>query len=235
MPGAGAAQPPSSPPLSQPAPPAAPAPRRFPAFPASAKSLPARREDGVGVGGAAGRLAELGQRQRGAQFEAARGSPLCDRDGGQEGLFRGRGVGGAAIEQNFAARPMQFRFERAKAQAVARRQRFVDDRDGAQRDRPPGPRPRPARSSTARRTSEPSVRARALRRGAYPRVRRLGAPCVRRLPSPQETSSNAPHMFRLLPCEADEFECVLRGARMLAAHQFEHGRVHLPYASVPNG
>ena len=83
------------------------------------------------LGGASGRLIELGERKRGAQFEAARALLLRDGDGGQEGLFRGRGVGGVAHEQDFAARPMQFRFERAIAQAVRRRQRFVEDGDGA--------------------------------------------------------------------------------------------------------
>ena len=95
------------------------------------KAFERGREDGVGVGGAAGRLVELGERQRGAQFEAARALLLRDSDGGQEGVFRGRGVGGVALQQHFAARPMQFRFERAIADAIGRRQRFVEDRDGA--------------------------------------------------------------------------------------------------------
>ena len=89
------------------------------------------REDGVGVGGAAGRLIELGERERGAQSEAARALLLRDGDGGQEGFFRGRGVGGVALQQHFAARPMQLRFERAVTGAVACRQRFVEDRNGA--------------------------------------------------------------------------------------------------------
>ena len=82
------------------------------------KAFERRREDGVGVGGAAGRLVELGERERRAQFEAARALLLRDGDGGQEGFFRRRGVGGVALEQDFAARPMQFRFERAIAHAV---------------------------------------------------------------------------------------------------------------------
>ena len=73
----------------------------------------------------------MAERKRRAQFEAACGLLLCDGDGGQEGFFRRRGVGGVALQQDFAARPMQFRFERAVAGAVARRQRFVEDRDGA--------------------------------------------------------------------------------------------------------
>ena len=102
------------------------------------KAFERGREDGVRFGGAAGRLIELGERERGAQFKAARGLLLRDGDGGQEGFFRGRGVGGIALQQDFAARPMQFRFERAIAQAVARRQRFVEDRDGAVRIARPG-------------------------------------------------------------------------------------------------
>ena len=42
-----------------------------------------------------------------------------------------RGVGGVALQQDFAAHPMQFRFKCANACAVARRQRFIEDGDGA--------------------------------------------------------------------------------------------------------
>ena len=96
------------------------------------------RENGVGFGGAAGRLIEVGERERRAQFETAGALLLRDGDGGQEGVFRGRRIGGVALEEDFAARPMQFRFERAIAQAVGRRQRFVEDRDGAVRIARPG-------------------------------------------------------------------------------------------------
>ena len=89
------------------------------------------REDGVGVGGAAGRLVELGERERRAQFEAARALLLRDGDGGPERFFRGRGVGRIALQQHFAARAMQFRFERAMAGPLGRRQRFVEDGEGA--------------------------------------------------------------------------------------------------------
>ena len=43
----------------------------------------------------------------------------------------GVGLAGSCFEQDFASRPMQFRFERAIAGAVGRRQRFVEDRNGA--------------------------------------------------------------------------------------------------------
>jgi hypothetical protein len=84
----------------------------------------------VCVGGTAGRLPKLGERERCAQFEAARCLLPRDGDGGPEG-FLGREAGGVELQQNFAADAMQFRFERAMARAVERRQRFVEDGDGA--------------------------------------------------------------------------------------------------------
>ena len=85
----------------------------------------------VSFGGAGGRLVEFGERQCGAQFEAARPLLLRDGDGGQESLFRRRGIGGVALQQDIAARAMQFGFECAVAQAIGRRQRFVEDGYGA--------------------------------------------------------------------------------------------------------
>jgi hypothetical protein len=70
---------------------------------------------------------ELRQRERRLQFEAPRLLGLRD-DSGQEGVFRRRGIGG---EQHFAAHPMQFRFKCAMTQAIARRERFVEDRKSA--------------------------------------------------------------------------------------------------------
>ena len=63
------------------------------------KAFERGREDGMGFGGAAGRLIELGERKRRAQFEAARALLLRDRDGGQESFFRRRGVGGVALSR----------------------------------------------------------------------------------------------------------------------------------------
>ena len=60
----------------------------------------------MGVGEAAGRLVEFCERERGAQFEAARFLLLGDADGGEKGLFRGRGVGGVLFEKDFAANAM---------------------------------------------------------------------------------------------------------------------------------
>jgi len=46
------------------------------------KAIERGREDSAGFSGAAGRLIKLRQRQRRAQFEAARSLLLRDRDGG---------------------------------------------------------------------------------------------------------------------------------------------------------
>ena len=57
------------------------------------KAFERGREDSVGVGGTAGRLVELGERERRAQAEAACALFLRDRDRGLEGFFGRRGVG----------------------------------------------------------------------------------------------------------------------------------------------
>jgi hypothetical protein len=66
------------------------------------------REDGVGFGEAGCRLIDLGQRQRSAQFEAARLLALRDGYGGEEGFLCGRGDGGGLFEQDLAANAMEF-------------------------------------------------------------------------------------------------------------------------------
>ena len=73
----------------------------------------------MGFDGAAGRLVELGERERGAQTEAARALSPRDDDGGLEGFFRRRGAGGVALQQDIAARPVQFGFKCAKAMRSA--------------------------------------------------------------------------------------------------------------------
>jgi hypothetical protein len=56
---------------------------------------------------------------------------LSDDDGGLERFLGGRRVGWVTFQQHFAARSVQLRFERAMIDPLARRQRFVEDRDGA--------------------------------------------------------------------------------------------------------
>jgi hypothetical protein len=83
-------------------------------------------------------LIQFGERERSAQFEASGSLLLRDSDGGQEGFFCRSGACGVAHQQDFAARPMQFGFKCAVAGAVGRRQRFVEDGDGAARIARPG-------------------------------------------------------------------------------------------------
>src|SRR5271170_1806432 len=71
------------------------------------KSLQRRPQQVVGIDPAAGGLVELGQRQRGAQLEAAGLLLLRYGDGGEEGRFGGSGVGGVLFEEDFAADAMQ--------------------------------------------------------------------------------------------------------------------------------
>src|ERR1700722_7234131 len=95
------------------------------------KAIESGREDGVGFGRAAGGLVELGERERCAQLEAARALTLSDGDGGLERLLGARRLGWVTLQQHFPADAMQFGFERAMADPFARRQRFVETRDGA--------------------------------------------------------------------------------------------------------
>ena len=60
------------------------------------------------LGGALRRAVEFRERERGAQFEAARFLPSGDADGGEEGLLCGRGAGGGLFEQDLAANAMEF-------------------------------------------------------------------------------------------------------------------------------
>ena len=75
-----------------------PCARRSRAFPASAKKKARRgREDGVGVGGAAGRLIELCERERREQFVAPRAPLLGDGYCGQVGILGERRIAGIGL------------------------------------------------------------------------------------------------------------------------------------------
>src|SRR5271163_1639145 len=71
------------------------------------KACQRRPENVVSVDRVAGGLIELGERQRGAQLEAAGLLLLRDGDGGEEGGFGGGGVGGVLFEEDFAADAME--------------------------------------------------------------------------------------------------------------------------------
>jgi hypothetical protein len=68
------------------------------------KPLQSGRERVMRLGRAAGRLVELRQRKHRAQFKAASALLLRDSDGGLEGPFCRRGIGGVALRQDIAAR-----------------------------------------------------------------------------------------------------------------------------------
>jgi hypothetical protein len=95
------------------------------------KALQRGHEDGVGLVGTPDRLIELSQRKRRTQLEAARALTLSNGDGGLERFLGSRRVGSVTLQQHFPADAMQFGFERAMADPFARRQRFVETRDGA--------------------------------------------------------------------------------------------------------
>ena len=67
----------------------------------------------MGLDWTTARFIEPGERQRRAQFEAARPLLLRDRDCGQKRPFCGRGVGGVLLEQGLASRSMQFSFNKS--------------------------------------------------------------------------------------------------------------------------
>src|SRR5262249_38107811 len=57
--------------------------------------------------------------------------PSCDGEGGMERFLGRRGIGRAALEQHFAANAVKLRLESAMSCPLARRERFVEDDDGA--------------------------------------------------------------------------------------------------------
>jgi hypothetical protein len=64
-------------------------------------------ESGMGIGGAAGRLIKLGQRQRGAQFEALCLLLLRNGDCSEERILGRRRIRSIALEQTLAAALIQ--------------------------------------------------------------------------------------------------------------------------------
>ena len=147
----------------------------------------------MGFGGAAGRLIELGQRQRRAQFEAARALLLRDGDGGQERFFRRRGVGGVALAAGYRRAPdaVRLRMRDSPCDRTSPALRRGSRERG--RDRPLQLRPRPAQSSTTHRTTEYFVRAASRPRGACPRALRR-AHRSQRSSTPGETRQMRHHI-----------------------------------------
>ena len=76
--------------------------------------------------GAASRLVELGEGKRGEQLIATSALLLCDGDGGLEGFFGRRGVGEIALQQDFAAEPIEVRVSEMLPCLIRDRQPLVD-------------------------------------------------------------------------------------------------------------
>ncbi len=149
----------------------------------------------------------------------------CDGDGDEEGFFRRRRVGGVAPQQDIAARPMQFRFERAKTGALGRRQRLVEGRDGAVEI---------ARAGFAlghRNFEEPVEKqdvllAKGFDAAAHALESRGGRAGFGGRPAFEKHPERAEQGQIVLADDASEFGDARPGARAVAAHQCEQGGVH---------
>ena len=84
----------------------------------------------MAVDRAAAGLVEPGQRERGAQLEAAGLLLLRDGDGGEEGGFGGGGIGGVLFEEDFAARAVEFGVEPTLPRALGIGERSIECRQG---------------------------------------------------------------------------------------------------------
>ncbi len=183
----------------------------------------------MGFDGAAGRLVELRERERRAQFEAARALLLRDGDGGQERFLRGRRVGGIVLKlkQHFAADAMQLRFERAMSDPLARRQRFVEDGEGAVDIAGTG------FGFGESNLNEPvedqyvllAQKFDAATHGVEPAA---GCAALGARQALEKDPERSPNRQIVLTREAGGFGGIRCGAREVAPHQLEHGRAPFP-------
>ena len=174
--------------------------------------------------GRPGRLVELGERKRRAQFDAARALPPGDGDGGLEG-FLGGGISGIAPEQKFAARPVELAFVRAVAHAVASRQRFLENFE------------RPLQIAGAhlglgkRDLDEAVVDHDVLPAQAFGAVAHglesIGeGAVVDRRPADKELAERSEHGEIVIAHDSSELGDARPSARTVSAHQREKGRCH---------
>src|ERR1700674_789808 len=84
------------------------------------------REDGMRLGGAAGRMIELGERKGREQLEAARALLLRDGDGGPERLLGRLRASRVALQKDFAAQAMEERELRTLPELMRESQRLVN-------------------------------------------------------------------------------------------------------------
>ena len=192
------------------------------------KAFERGREDGVGFGGAAGRLIELGERKRRAQTEAAR-SLLLSRRRWRTGrlLPPARGWRGRA-SAGFRRAPGAVRLRMRDADPFGTSPALRRESQARGRHRPRGLRLRRAQSSTARRRAECSVRAEVRPRGACPRAPRRARRSEHSPSHRKKSRTPLATSAVMLTRESGEFDGVRRGAREVAAHQFEQGRMAFP-------
>ena len=136
----------------------------------------------------------------------------------------GAGLAGSRFEQDFAAGPMQFRFERAVAEAIGRRQRFVEDRNGAIAIA------RPRFGLGQRDLEEPVEIQEVLLAQALDAAAHVAEPLAKRAAFSRRQAFEkrpvrSPQRQIMLTRETGGLRTVLRGARPVASHQFEHRRV----------
>jgi hypothetical protein len=139
-------------------------------------------------------------------------------------LLRLRGVGRVALQQDFAARPVEFRFGRAVAEAIRRRQRFVEGGHGAVGIA------RPRFGVGQRDLQEPVEIQEVLVAQALGTVAHVAEPLAKRAEFSRRQAFEkrpvrSPQRQIMLTRETGGLRTVLRGARPVASHQFEYRRV----------
>ena len=135
------------------------------------------------------------------------------------------GLVGIPLEQDFAAGPVELRFECAVAEAISHRQRFIEDRYGAIAIARP-------RFDIRHRDREQRVEIQeALLAQAFDAAAHLGEPLAKRTKFSRRQAFEklpirSPHRQIVLTRETGRHGTVLRGARPVASHQLEQGRVY---------
>ena len=187
------------------------------------KALKRGREDGVRIGATAGRLIELGERERSAQAEAARPLTLSDGNGGPVGFFGGRRIRRIALQQRFAANAMQFCIEGALASPIRRRQRVVEDGNSAVDIVG-------ASFGFCEGNLDESVEHQGIlvAQKLDPVTHALEPTFLRAGQTFEKNPIRSPLRQIVFTRESSEFNGVRCGTREVPAHQFEHCREHCP-------
>ena len=180
----------------------------------------------MGVDRAAGGLIELGERQRGAQLEAAGLLLLRDGDGGEEGGFGGGGVGGVLFEEDFAANAMESGVEPMLSGLARQRQRFVDPGQGGFRAFPLG---FDFREQPLIERQKKLVALTGVFRQRLSKLGRAGVPIaeLRARPGQGQRSQGQIERKTVLPAERDTGFRGAPGRFSVVTEDFEHGLVEI--------